>query len=395
MNHAPCAELARVIAVSLMLLPLVATAETRVVPGALELDEELNVASVPGDLADDVEAMVDEGDDDKDFVVAPLPSRSPLLGWTLAVPAMALYRPAHVDEDDSAWITGMAGFYAENESWGAGAFHRMGLNEDRWQVTLAGFYADINYRYFGIGGDGSISIPLNQTVEYYLAEVLTKVYSNLYVGLRAAHSKSEVNLDITIPPDLLPPDITPPRIGVDVDLTTLSPRLKYDSRDSEFYPTAGYYVNGTVDLGREALGSDSDYEKYKFNVNTYRSLSEDTVLAARLATEYVGGEAPFFVYPAFGAGADLRGYDTGSYRDRFLVAIQAEARYRFRPRFGVVAFAGVGSVAPKFGDWGKSLASAGAGIRWVIAPNNDMSLRVDVARGRDGNEFYVGLGEAF
>ena len=391
MKYFPSVETARAFAVSLILLPLLTAAETRIVPGALELDEEMNVASIPGDVADDVE---DEAED-TDFVVAPLPSRNPLLGWTLAVPAMSLYRPSGVEADESAWITGLAGFYTENESWGAGAFHRMGLGHDRWQVTLATFYADLNYRYYGIGGGPDLSIPLNQTVTFYLAEVLTEVYPSLYVGLRGSHSQSEVTLDVNIPPDLLPPDITPPRLGVDIDVTTLSPRFKYDTRDNEFYPSDGFYVNGTVDLGRESLGSDSDYEKYKFDVNAYRSFTENTVLAARMAAQYVGGDAPFFVYPAFGSGADLRGYETGTYRDRFLTAVQAELRYRFKPRLGLAAFAGVGTVAPEFARWDKSLASAGAGIRWVIAPNNDMSLRVDVAHGRDGTEFYVGLGEAF
>jgi hypothetical protein len=45
--------------------------------------------------------------------------------------------------------------------------------------------------------------------------------------------------------------------------------------------------------------------------------------------------------------------------------------------------------------WEKSLWSVGAGFRWVVAPKNDISLRVDVARGRDETIYYVGVGEAF
>jgi hypothetical protein len=60
-----------------------------------------------------------------------------------------------------------------------------------------------------------------------------------------------------------------------------------------------------------------------------------------------------------------------------------------------VAFAGLGTVAPEFAQWGKSLPSAGVGIRWVAAPKSDLSVRVDVAWGRGENEFYVSIGEAF
>jgi hypothetical protein len=52
-------------------------------------------------------------------------------------------------------------------------------------------------------------------------------------------------------------------------------------------------------------------------------------------------------------------------------------------------------MSPDFAGWSDSLWSIGAGIRWVVAPENDFSLRVDVARGRTGTQFYVGLGEAF
>jgi len=95
------------------------------------------------------------------------------------------------------------------------------------------------------------------------------------------------------------------------------------------------------------------------------------------------------------SGADLRGYQTGTYRDRFLFAAQAEWRQRLSPRWGAVAFAGVGTVAPDFGRWGETLPSAGVGLRWVAAPKNNLSVRVDIAWGRGDNEFYVSIGEAF
>ena len=85
----------------------------------------------------------------------------------------------------------------------------------------------------------------------------------------------------------------------------------------------------------------------------------------------------------------------GSYRDRFLVAAQAEYRHRFTKRIGAVAFGGAGSVAPDFGGWEKTLWSVGAGFRWVLAPKNNISLRLDIARGRDETIYYVGVGEAF
>ncbi|HSN70295.1 MAG TPA: hypothetical protein VLT59_02250, partial [Steroidobacteraceae bacterium] len=107
------------------------------------------------------------------------------------------------------------------------------------------------------------------------------------------------------------------------------------------------------------------------------------------------GSAPFFLYPAFGSQSDLRGYETGTYRDRFLLAVQAEYRHRFTSRIGGVVFAGIGTVASEFANWGPSLPSVGVGVRYVLAEKSDLSLRVDIAAGRDDTQFYVSMGEAF
>ena len=367
-----------------------ANADTQVTPGALQLESERGVPAIPGDVDDELEEL---GSRNREFVLAPLPSRNPLLGWTLAVPAMFLYKPSFAVEEDTTWISGLMGFYAENDSWGAGAFHKMSVGGDRWRIMGAVFSADLNYDYFGIGGDPDLSIPLNQPMSLLMAEALRRVRPNLFVGLRASLSNTEVSLDL--PPGLLPPGVTPPDISADFNLATVAPRLQFDTRDNQFYPMEGSLLDATLSFGLESLGSDRDYEKYQFEFNNYRKFTASGVLAFRAAFEYAGGDAPFFVYPAFGAGADLRGYQTGTYRDRFLLATQVEYRHRLTQRLGVVGFAGIGTVSDEFGRWSKSLPSLGAGVRWVVAPKNGMSLRLDVAQGRDDTEFYIGIGEAF
>jgi outer membrane protein assembly factor BamA len=176
---------------------------------------------------------------------------------------------------------------------------------------------------------------------------------------------------------------------------TLAPKLVFDTRDSPFYPRDGWLTEGTMAIARTGLGSDLDYERHDWAVNRYLPVTERGTLALRGVVQYVGGDAPFFVFPAFGAGSDLRGYQTGTYRDRFLFAAQAEWRQRLSARWGAVAFAGVGTVDDDFGGWGETLPSGGFGLRWVAAPRNDLSLRLDVAWGRGENEFYVSIGEAF
>ena len=373
--------------------------DLRVAPGGIELEDRLGVSASPGDVVnpDRAETLDEDGEAvrGREFIVAPLPSRNPLLGWTLAMPVLWLYQPGFSQPGDTPWVTGGAVFYAENESIGGGLFHKMSLGGDQWRVTAAAFTADLRYDYFGIGGAPDQALPLKQDMDLLVGEGLYRIRPSLYLGLQAVTASTTTALDLALPPEPLPPGVSPPELSLDIDLVNLAPKLVFDTRDSPFYPREGWLVEGSLAFSRSAYGSDVDYERHDWAVNRYLPVTEQGTLALRVASQYVGGDAPFFVFPAFGAGSDLRGYQTGTYRDRFLFAAQAEWRQRLSDRWGAVAFAGLGTVAPDAFSWGRSLPSGGVGLRWVAAPKNDLSLRLDVAWGRGESEFYVSIGEAF
>jgi hypothetical protein len=371
--------------------------QAEVVVGGIEMQAAAGVPGMLGEVDDELERKPDDREDNGERswepVVAPLPSRNPVFGWMIGVPAMLMYRPPFADAEDQIWISGLFGFYAENESWGGGVVQRMSFGGDRWRVKGALFHAEINYEYFGIGREGGPSVVLDQDMDLALVEGLRRVAPNFYLGLRAVYA--ETALGPQLQDTTLPPGFDPDRLRIDLTLATIAPRLQYDTRDNEFYPRSGFFVDATAAVSRDAIGADVEYEQYEASMNHYLPVGDKGVVASRLASQYTSEDTPFFLYPAFGQDADLRGYQMGTYRDRFLVAAQAEYRHRFTKRIGATVFGGVGSVAPDFAGWEKTLWSAGAGFRFVLAPKNDISLRVDVARGRDETIYYVGMGEAF
>lgn len=99
----------------------------------------------------------------------------------------------------------------------------------------------------------------------------------------------------------------------------------------------------------------------------------------------------------YGASNDLRGYETGRYRDGATWAAQAELRQHLFWRLGAVVFAGIGGVAPKLGALDDSviLPSAGIGLRFQPSKETPVNLRVDYARGKDSHALYISVGEAF
>jgi Omp85 superfamily domain len=331
-----------------------------------------------------------------EFVVAPIPFLSPSIGFGSGLGAGYIYNPASAGTNAPPWVTGGGGFYSDNGSWGAGAAHKMNWNEDRWRLFAAAGYADLKYDFFGIGsgaGEAGQSVPLRQTGAGGVIELLRGVGNHWYVGGRYLLGNVQTSVETSGPN--VPPALVGLPLRLDTRLSAFGLRLQRDTRNSTFYPTHGALFDVEVNFFEDALGSDSTFQTYVVAYNRYFELATNQVLAVRGYGRGTGGDAPFFSLSSFGSGADLRGYTPGRYRDKLMFAVQAEYRWRFTERFGLVAFGGVGSVAPEIGQFDKLLPSAGTGLRYLLAKENNVSLRFDAAWGRDEHTFYVGIGEAF
>ncbi len=354
---------------------------------------------LPGDdLEEQMEEpldMVTEDGPGNEWLIAPIPGRNPTFGWTVTLPVAYLYHPKGGDPGNPPWITGIIAFYAENDSWAGGAFHRMNLARDRYRLGGSVIYTDVVYNYYGSGESGAGDdryLELNQTYGIGFLEGKVRVADNLYAGIRIMGMSTTLE-DIRVPDlDIDFPDLVE---GLKMQIFDLVPKIEYDTRDNEFYPRRGSYILAQVNISAEGWGSDFDYQIYEASWNQYFTLAENQVLACRLAGKYASGDVPFFKLPAVGQDGDFRGYVMGRYRDKVLFSSQVEYRIRLTERLGLVAFGGLGGVAPEWDEFDKILASYGAGVRWVLAKENNISFRVDVARGGDNTEIYLGVGEAF
>jgi len=172
--------------------------------------------------------------------------------------------------------------------------------------------------------------------------------------------------------------------------------LEYDSRDHEQFPLDGWKIDGRAMFYRKSSGADFDAETYKIAANFYHPLGERNVLASRVMLRWTNGDAPFFLLSTFGGSTDLRGYPSGRYRDRMMYAVQSEYRWQFSERWIFTGFAGFGEVADSFGNFGDNyLPAAGLGAHFVLSKKHRVALSADIATGKEGTEFYFGVGEAF
>jgi len=331
-----------------------------------------------------------------EFVVAPMPMVNPTLENGLSVVAGVLYRIDPDDRTTAPSVTGAGGFKTSNGSWAAAAVQSLHLGHDRFRLLGIVAYSDINYDFFGIGesagGDG-VSIELNQFGTVGVFDGLWRIAPNWYVGARYQLLKMTVGTDgIT-----LPDGPTLPPLDANVRTASLGPRVDFDTRDNPFYPRRGTQIRGIVNLYGKDVGGQRSYQAYEGWINRYHALGARNVLAWHAGACETHGSVPFYDLCLLGKSQDLRGYTVGQYRDRSMVAAQAEWRSELWWRFGAAAFFGTGEVKPDFESftWNDLLPGGGVGARFTLADRNHVNLRVDYAWGKNSSALYIGVLEAF
>lgn len=328
------------------------------------------------------------------IVALPIPKSDPTFGASIMLPIVFLYNPY---DSGRPWMSGVGAMYSTNDSWAAAAFQKAYLFDQKLRVTAGAGFASLNLNFYGIGasaGDRDISIPIQQRAGVVLVQALGQVAPATFAGLRY----KLINLHTTLRGP------TVPSLGLtlpDVELSNVESSFgvvgEYDTRDNEQNPHQGVYASFGVDFPREATGSDVEYNKGTLYLNYYLPLATDKVVAMRLSLCGSSGDVPFYDLCMFGVRNDLRGYEGGRFRDRTMYAVQAEYRWRFYGRWGMVAFAGFGAVGPNLSEAlrGPTLPSIGAGLRYEASKDYRVNISADFAIGKDSNGFYLTIGEAF
>lgn len=327
-----------------------------------------------------------------DLVVAPVPGRSPQVGWSLALGAGYFLDSGSEENDVSPSILGGFAWFAENDSYAYGVGGNLHLFDDKMRVQFGAGYLDVRYDYYGIGDDNDLDIAIEvlQEAPLYYTSASWRIWRQLYVGLGYLGGKVDTSVDLGL--DL--PDITSPVVRLDMGAITIP--IVYDSRDHEQFPRNGWMITGRQVLHRKDAGSDFNAETFMFSANKYVPVREGDVLAFRGYFRTTSSGAPFFVQSTFGGKSDLRGYPSGRFRDRMMYALQGEYRWQFNNRWIFTGFAGFGEVAPDFDSFGEDvLPAVGVGARFVVSDKHRVALSFDVATGQEGTEYYFGVGESF
>jgi hypothetical protein len=362
--------------------------------GLLSMAPAMPMDDPGAELLTDMAGPLDDTAPDRkqaETVFMPIPMSNPTVGTGGAIAVMRLFQ---FDEDSqSSSVTGGA-MYTNTESWAVGGIAKLNFHQDKYRVQAGGGYFSMNLDLYGLGvGDRlPLVIPITEKGYFAIAEGLMRFGSGFYIGPRFRYLQVDSSLNFAVPPETGNP--LPGLL-----LTSAGPGLRamWDTRDHLLYPGSGFNLDFKLNTSLESVGADRNYSTYRLAYSHYYTLAENQVLAARLTLCAASDNAPFYDICLFGSDNALRGYVGGQYRDFRMLTAEAEYRWRFTERFGMVAFAGLGQVAPSFNELNSdnTLPSVGAGLRFMASREHKVDISMDWAFGKDSDALYFYIGQAF
>ncbi|MBL7959374.1 BamA/TamA family outer membrane protein [bacterium] len=268
-------------------------------------------------------------------------------------------------------------------------------SKDRWHFQTTGSYTEWFNLFYGIGNNTTDSTYEEYTPKTlaFRAKLSKTVRSHLQIGLvtefdysRVVESESNgyfANLKIPGEKSGLSSGL-----GVSAD---------YDSRDSKIYPTRGKYQQYSLIPFHATLGSDYNFVRFVADVRQYFSPFENHVIAYQAYMSLIAYNPPYYKMSLFGSDGLMRGYFPARFRDRNMVAFQAEYRMPLFWRISAAGFGGYGDVAHKIKDFRVQdlKYSVGFGIRFTIDRRTKSCVRLDIAVGKNSAYPTIAIGEAF
>ena len=322
--------------------------------------------------------------------------------WGFGGMAMYMFRLNQSDDVSPPSLVGLGGLYSTNKSYIVGLGSQLFFAEDKYRVVGGLGTARINNDFeYDFGFITPIRLVFSEVRSFFLVQLSRAVVQHLYVGLQYSGMQTKYRFDQGTDTENEFAEALFEALGITDDFrSSIGFPFSYDTRDYTYNPSNGIVLSVRPTIYAEWLGGDDNYTTLTYSLSAYKRIARDKVIAGKIAGGHSFGDVPFSGLQNYGTRATLRGYPAGKYRGMNMIGGQVEYRWQFYERFGMVAFAGTGTV------WGNEeeeeeferdwLPSVGLGLRYMISTEKRVNFRVDYAWGVNGNEgFYIGVMEAF
>jgi surface antigen Omp85-like protein len=284
-------------------------------------------------------------------------------------------------------ISALFGMYTENDTWMAGGAHMGVWKNDNIRYTGALATGSINIKFYRniLGNDLTINSNIQPDILYQALKFRLSG-SRFFAGISYLLLDTSTEIGFSV---------IDPGFKSNSRDAAISFMLDYDSRDTIFTPSSGISSSIEVLLYREAVGSDTEFEKYKAKIYYFTPVTESFVLGLRGDIKTIAGDdlnIPFYQYPF----VDLRGIPVMRYQGKSVGVAEAELGWKFANRWTVLGFGGAGRTKGiANNDNNTTVYSKGVGLRYFIARRFRAHVGFDVAKGPEDIAFYIQFGHAW
>ncbi len=289
-------------------------------------------------------------------------------------------------------------FYTLKQQYGAWFDHFIYGDRDNWFFLGRLRFQRFPLFYYGLGPEARKEDETVLNADYTLIKerVLRKVATDLFVGLEIDYQRL-YNVSFADegehPHTMIRGADGTSNLGLGVGIV-------FDNRKNALNVRQGAFAELAYIHYDNVWGSEYGFNTVQADLRLFKTIRQNQVLAFQAIGSSMRGDVPFNQYAQLGGDSHGRGYYTGRFRDKNYFSSQVEYRwlpFRGSKRFGGVAFASIGTVAPEASMLAEKQwhPAAGLGLRFLVFPKKDIFIRADFALTPEGNGIYLYTGEAF
>jgi hypothetical protein len=170
--------------------------------------------------------------------------------------------------------------------------------------------------------------------------------------------------------------------------------LLYDSRDNDFKPSKGLFLNANNIGYREAIAGDQNFDIYRLDTRYFIPHGHKHVLGIRQRNQWASVDTPTGAF----SPVQIRGYTPGEFLAQYMSSLEVEERLSIGEKWTSTIFTGV---AVLYGDGSEVLSNQyfptfGLGIQYIVKPKEGLVLNLEAAKGRSEDQaVYLKMGYSF
>ncbi len=319
------------------------------------------------------------------WLFTPTLSSDPKVGTSVGAMAAYLHR---FDQESPVSMFGATASYSNTDSVRGGLFARTYFNQDTQRLMLGLFGGYINNDYQDFLGTG-LPVTTNDDMRFAMLRYLHRISGDWFLGLQGVSSNYQISSDDPTTGDMLD------TLGLTGFRSNgIGLVVQHDTRDNQNSPTQGHSFEAHNVAFREGLGGEVSFDSYTASYISFHDFDSPHVLAYRVKGRWTV-DAPKSGYSSI----ELRGYTRGQYLAPHSTFAEVEGRFKIRGRFGSNVFTGVACLYESGSDCsdGANLyPNIGAGLTFLLNPEEGMIARLEYAQGTSGNRgIYLQFGQSF